>query len=152
MTDPNKGFDYYLDYHRKVETKLKEMDLAYEAQIAPYKQAREKVRAKLLDMLNQSGQDTSTTEQGTVSKTTKFSASLEDRDAFMRHVIGAAEWDLLDVKANVTACQDFAVANKELPPGVKLTQKVDISVRAPAKSKTAAKARQAAVAEAIAAE
>ena len=133
MSEPSKGFDHYIELHRKLKAKREEIENEYKAKDAPYREAYEKLRAHLLSMLQATGQDSAKTAAGTVYSTVKFSASLENPDEFMRHVIGSQAWELLDRKANTTACADYATMNGALPPGVKMTSRVDIGVRAPTK-------------------
>ena len=113
-------FDLRIAQYHRLEAKIDEIETEQKEKLRPYKEAREKLRALMLGMLNDSGQESAKTSAGTVYKTTRSSASLEDPEAFKRHVIGSENWDLLDWKANLTAAQDFASANDgELPPGVK---------------------------------
>lgn len=129
-----ESFERRLTQYRTLEAKMKQMTDAFKAQIGPYAELHLRMRALLLDMLNKSGQNSAKTTAGTVYKTTKQSASVEDPETFMRHVIGTENWDLLDRKANITACLDFAAMNnQQLPPGVKISTKLDIGVRAPPK-------------------
>lgn len=51
------------------------------------------------------------TKCGTVTSSTRYTASLADADAFMRHVIGTESWDLLDRRANATAVRAWVEAN-----------------------------------------
>lgn len=130
------SFEHRLVQYRKLEAKIKELADEHKKRMEPFSDAREKLRAHLLDMLNKSGQDSAKTTAGTVYKTTKQSASLDNPEQFKRHVIGSENWDLLDWKANITAVMDFALQNEgQLPPGVKITQKLDIGVRAPVNRK-----------------
>lgn len=140
-------FEHRLTQYRTLDAKIKAMSDEFKAKMEPYTEAKEKLRAHLLDMLNKSGQDSAKTQAGTVYKTTKRTASLDDPEAFKRHVIGSENWDMLDWKANITAVEDFAASNDgQLPPGVKVSQKLDIGVRAPTKSD--AKAASATTAQA----
>lgn len=71
------------------------------------------------------------TKCGTVTSSTRYTASLEDAEAFMRHVIGTESWDLLDRRANATAVRAFVDANGQLPPGAKLSALRTIGVTRP---------------------
>jgi hypothetical protein len=76
------------------------------------------------------------TEEGTICRKEKASASLIDKDAFRRHVIGTESWDLLDWKANLTAARDFIKEHAgEKPPGVEISSKWTLSCTAPRKRK-----------------
>lgn len=71
------------------------------------------------------------TKCGTVTSSTRYTASLEDADAFMRHVIGTEAWDLIDRRANATAVRAYVEANGSLPPGAKLSALRTIGVTRP---------------------
>lgn len=109
--------------------KIKAIEEKQKADLAPYKETLEKLKAVLLAHLNSTKQESASTTAGTFYKTDKKSASLEDADAFMRHVIGTEAWDLLDRRANVTAVEDFIKEHQMPPPGVKWAVKQDVGVR-----------------------
>lgn len=118
-----KSFVTLRDHVKTIEDKHK-------AELAPMKELRERLEAAMLDKLNATGQDSAKTAFGTVYRTMRESASLEDATSFMRHVIGSEAWDLLDRKANTPACKKFAEENGgNLPPGVKFTQVYTVGVR-----------------------
>lgn len=71
------------------------------------------------------------TKCGTVTSSTRYTASLEDADTFMRHVIATESWDLLDRRANGTAVRAFVETNGHLPPGAKLSAIRTIGVTRP---------------------
>jgi hypothetical protein len=121
--------------HHALDIKIKAMKDEFDTKIKPFLEVKAKLRALLLQMLNDSGQESAKTDQGTVYKTARQTASLDDPEAFQRHVIGTEAWELADWKANVTACIDFAEMNKHLPPGVKLSTQFDVGVRAPVRKK-----------------
>ena len=97
--------------------------------MAPYRETLEKINSVLLTHLTTVGVESARTASGTVYKTNKESVSLEDPAAFMRHVIGTENWDLLERKANLTACKSFAEENVVMPPGVKFSSTQVVGVR-----------------------
>lgn len=118
-----------IDQYVKLRDLIKEQDDAHKKKMEPYRTALEQLNNVLLNHLNTVGVDSAKTGAGTVYKTVKRSASLEDADAFMRHVIGGEHWELLERKANVTAVQAFVDENGVLPPGVKWTSTQVVGVR-----------------------
>ncbi len=67
---------------------------------------------------------------GTVYKTISRSVSIEDGDAFRRHVIGTQQFELLDWKANGPAVDEFMKEHDgHLPPGVKYSSIAKVNVR-----------------------
>lgn len=121
--------DTRIDQYVKLRDLIKEQDDAHKKKMEPYRTALEQLNSVLLNHLNNIGGDSVKTGSGTVYKTVKRSASLEDADAFMRHVIGGEHWELLERKANVTAVQAFVDENGVLPPGVKWTSTQVVGVR-----------------------
>ena len=105
----------------KLRDAIKEKDDAHKEAMRPYREALDKLNNVLLNHLNTVGADSVKSSAGTVYKTTKRSASLEDGDAFMRHVITKEAWELLDRKANVSAVEAYYEENGVLPPGVKMS-------------------------------
>jgi hypothetical protein len=121
----------YMQAYVAGRDKLKKMEEAYKVSIAKDKETMNMIEGYLLKFLEQTGGDNMKTPYGTFFKTTKHTASLEDPKAFLNFVIAGAHWDLIDKKANVTAVMAFLEENKELPPGVKLSSKLDVNVRRP---------------------
>lgn len=125
--DINKRVDQYI----RLRDQIKQKDDAHKDAMAPYREALEKLNGMLLSYLETVGTESAKTISGTVYKTTKKSASLEDADQFMRHVIGTENWDLLERKASQKAVEEFLNENGVLPPGVKFSQSVVVGVRKP---------------------
>lgn len=59
----------------------------------------------------------------------RYSAPIQDKQAFMDYVKQNNKWDLLDVRANATAVREFAEANNALPTGCSLNTLSQLGVR-----------------------
>lgn len=118
-----------IDQYVKLRDTIKDKDDAHKKAMEPYREALEKLNNLMLSHLNTIGADSVKASSGTVYRTTKRSASLEDGDAFMRHVITKEAWELLDRKANVSAVEAYVAENGVLPPGVKMTSTQVVGVR-----------------------
>jgi len=129
VVTPKVNIEARIEQYVKLRDKIKELDDAHKAAMEPYRGTLEKLNAVLLNHLNTVGVDSAKSASGTVYKTMKESVSLEDPSAFMRHVIGTENWDLLDRKANLKACKDFAEENVTMPPGVKFSSMAVVGVR-----------------------
>ena len=105
----------------------------YEALVEPRKVQLEKLNAILLQYLNSTNQTAAPTKAGTAYKKRWTSATIADKEAFRRHVIGTEDWDLIDWRANKTAVAEAVENNKEPPPGVNFSQGYDVGVRRPGK-------------------
>lgn len=121
--------DVRIEQYIKLRDMIKERDDAHKEAMKPYRETLEALNAVMLAHLNAIGGDSVKTAHGTVYKTVKRSASLEDADQFMRHVIGGEHWELLDRKANVSAVEAYVDENGVLPPGVKWTSTAVVGVR-----------------------
>lgn len=91
--------------------------------------ALEKLGNDLLQHLNDAGADSIKAKSGTVYKSTTTNCSVEDRDAFLEYVQTNELWDALDVKANKTFVKEQMDAGNAIPPGVKVSQFVQVGVR-----------------------
>lgn len=118
-----------VEQYIKLRDQIKAEDEKHKDRMEPARNALERLNNVLLQMLEQVGGEGIKTEYGSVFKTTKRSASLEDADQFMRHVIGTEAWDLLERKASLLAVEEFVKENGVLPPGVKLSSRAVVGVR-----------------------
>ena len=126
---PAINIEKRIEQYVKLRDKIKADDDAHKEKMKPYREALDQLNNLLLQHLLTVGGDSVKTGAGTVYKTVKKSASLEDADAFMRHVITKEAWELLERKASVTAVEAFVAENGVLPPGVKYTQMPVVGVR-----------------------
>lgn len=122
-----------LSQYLQVREKIREIEARHKEELARPKAALLALEGELLKALKESGTDQLKVRGvGTAFTVTKQGASIGDKDAFRRHVIGAQAWDLLDWKANVTACAAFLndPANAGYaPPGINFTTRVGLNVR-----------------------
>jgi hypothetical protein len=125
MATADERVEQYLFYRNR----LKEMDDRHEAERSPLVQVLSMLSGWLQKFLDDAKVDSVKSKHGTFYKSTRYTASLEDAEAFMRHVIGTGEFELLDRKANATAVKAFVEEHKTLPPGVKLTPMTTVGVR-----------------------
>jgi hypothetical protein len=110
------------DYIKKLKEKHKN-------ELAEFELALEKLSGRLLLFLDYHGQEMARTAEGTVSATYRDTASLSDPDIFMEFVAEHGLYELLDRRANATACKDFAKDTGTLPPGVRINTLRGVSVR-----------------------
>lgn len=103
----------------------------FEKSIEPLVELQNMLTGVLQRYLDSAGATSIKSDLGTCYSSTKYTASLADPAAFMQYVIANSEWDLLDRKANVTACKDHVKEKGALPPGVNLSAIETIGVRRP---------------------
>lgn len=98
-------------------------------ELAPLLEIQHRLSGLLEGMLTAANAESLRTKSGTCSKSTRYTASLADPDAFMNYVINNKKFDLLDRRANATAVRDHVKETNELPPGVNLNAVQTIGVR-----------------------
>lgn len=119
----------YAEIYIQLRDKRKYIHEQYLEAVAPIDDAIDKLDSLFLNKLNASGGDSLAFPAATVYKTTKSSAVVKDAEAFKAYVIEADAFDLLDIRANVTAVNDHIEKYSEPPIGVKFTQVERIGVR-----------------------
>lgn len=114
----------------QMRDKKAQMKADFEASVALLQEKMDMLEAKLLDVFNKTGMDSVKTEFGTAYATTRTTASVADRDAFMEYVKANEEWALLEVRTSKTAVEQYRAANdNELPPGVNLREERVVNIR-----------------------
>jgi hypothetical protein len=83
---------------------------------------------RLLDKLKATGQAAARTEYGTVTAVVHTTVSCSDPNAFVDYVREHDAFELMDRRANKTACEEFLKNTGELPPGVKINRQQDVNV------------------------
>jgi hypothetical protein len=119
----------------KLRDLIKVKEKEFKEAISPYKKTLDDLNSVLLNHLNKAGANSVNTDNGTVYRTEKKSASLADPAAFMEYVIDNRAFDLMDRKANVTAVAEFMKEHNELPPGVNFSSAYVVGVRRPTEEK-----------------
>ncbi len=112
-----------------IRDRLKEMDKAHDEAKKPFTEALTEISGHLQAFLNDSGSDSVKTKWGTCYKTTRYTASLADSQAFMDYVVSNERYELLDRKANSTAVRAFVEESGGLPPGCNLSALSTVGVR-----------------------
>lgn len=113
----------------KLRDHKKQAEEAFKKSLERTIQAMDKIEAMLLDALNVAGADSLACPGGTAYKNTQTSATVKNRDAFLKHVIEHEAWDGLDVKANKTYVKEYIAETGETVPGVEVTEILTVGVR-----------------------
>jgi hypothetical protein len=135
MTSPSPtnqppNFDTRVGQYVKLRDIIKAMDDAHKEKINPYKETLEKLNGAMLSHLTSINADSVRTAHGTVSKTTKYSASIADMSAFWTYVVSQGDFDMCDKKANPTRVREYIEANNgSPPPGVSFSSVDLVGVR-----------------------
>jgi hypothetical protein len=129
MTPTSTSIDARVDQYVQIRDKIRDMEKAHDEMIRPYKDALEQLGSLLLDHLNKTGLESARTASGTVYRSEKVSASVQDVSAFWGYVEGAKAWELIDKRANKTAVTDYVKNNGAAPPGVNYNVSHVVGVR-----------------------
>lgn len=120
----------YIAKYLQLRDKIKAIKDRHKEELAPYNEAKDMLEAMFLKHLIAVGSDSSATKGvGTVYRTTKRSATIQDQTEFRKFVIDNNAWDLVDLKANAPAVADFIDQSSAPPPGVNYSEHVEIGVR-----------------------
>ena len=109
---------------QKAELKAKQAE-----EMKRFDEALDKLEGMALAALQQAGAELLRTSAGTVYQSTRTSATVADKSAFMDYVKDNGAYDLLDVRANKTAVEDFLSQHQDTPPGVVIRREVTVGFR-----------------------
>jgi EAL domain-containing protein (putative c-di-GMP-specific phosphodiesterase class I) len=115
----------------QLRDRIKQIDEAHDTERKKYSILMEEVGGLIQAFLDANKLENLKTEHGTAYVTKRYTASLADPDAFMSYVIANKAFELLDRRANATACREFTEEHKALPPGVNLSAIQTVGVRRP---------------------
>lgn len=113
----------------QIRDALKALEEEYEKKKQPLVDAQNMLTGWLQDFLEKAGADSIKTDAGTCYNSTRYTASLADPDAFMKHVVSTGQFELLDRRANATAVKDYVKNHGNLPPGANLSAMKTLGVR-----------------------
>jgi hypothetical protein len=115
-----------------VRDALKRLDEKWEAERKPLLEIQERLSGMIGAFMETNNiTDNLKSKSGTAYLSTRYTASLADPEAFMRHVISTGDFDLLDRRANTAAVKDYVAKNNTLPPGANLNGITTVGVRRP---------------------
>lgn len=114
-----------------IRDKLRAMDEAFEQSKQPLIEIQNLLTGYMLQTLEKAGATSIRTKLGTCIASTRYTASLADADAFMDFVKEQQRFDLLDRRANSTACRDYVEKHGAVPPGVNLSAIRTLGIRKP---------------------
>jgi hypothetical protein len=106
-----------------------EMKEKHESELKPVNETMQMIEDELKGALNAVNVTNMKTDAGTVSLSTKASASAADLNAFWTWVITQGAFDMLDKKPNVTAITEYVNQHGVAPPGVNYSTYQGIGVR-----------------------
>ena len=121
-----------IEQYRKIVKIIEQIEARHEEELKDLKLAKNQLSGLIMTFLEQSGQTSAKTLAGTATVSVRWTASLSDPDAFMKHVMVTGNFDLLERRANSTAVKEFVKNNEgKLPPGANLTAHKSLTVTPP---------------------
>ena len=127
---PSYKLDELVKAFIDTRTEIKKIEGRHKGELAkPYK-LREMLAERILKQLADAGVEMVRTDYGTATAVTHDSVSCSDPNALTDYIREHDALELLDRRPNKTACKEFLKAHGQLPPGVKMNSKQDVSVRA----------------------
>lgn len=113
----------------KIRDGIAEIEERHKAELKPWNDLKEKATGELLQLLDDAGLKSAKTAAGTVTVKVFHTSPLSDPDAFMDFVRENDAYELMDRRANSTACIEFAESHDgKLPPGVKINSRRTVGV------------------------
>lgn len=129
MSDPQESNPQErIDKYVKLRDYKKEADAEFKKSMERVNQAMTKLEGQLAVDLEESGGTSLTGASGTVYFTTKSTASVKDRDEFLRYVFQTKNLELLDVRANKKIVRELGT-DGTVVPGVTYTEIKQVGVR-----------------------
>lgn len=113
----------------ELRDKKYELKHQYDFKVAKLDEVLDKIENKLLEVFDGAGMDSVKTEFGTAYASTRSTASVADREAFMNFVKEKQEWSLLEIRAAKLAVEQYKAANEDLPPGINWREERVVNVR-----------------------
>lgn len=101
----------------------------YEAKVAKYDEALEKIEATLLRHMNELGVESVRTAAGTMYISRRTSATVADWEAFFDWVRRNEEWSMLEHRASKAAVQSYRDEHNDLPPGINWREERVVNIR-----------------------
>lgn len=106
-----------------------ELDAKHKEEMAPVNEALDAIEQEVHSRLNTMGVSSVKTKFGTAYTKTVRSVKVFDKTMFMEYVQSNARFDLLDVRANKTAVEEYIAQNEELPPGISSVAEESVGFR-----------------------
>jgi hypothetical protein len=124
------SFETMVAQYVQLRDVIKAHNDAHKAKMKPFNEALDQLGTMMLQNLTSTGQQRAGTKAGTVYVTDDISATIADKEAFRRHVIGSQNWDLIDWKANKSAIRSIVMdEGLEPPPGINFSRQLTVGVR-----------------------
>jgi hypothetical protein len=118
-----------VELYIKLRDKKAEISKLRKEEEAAVQSKMDKLEGQLMVALDKLGGEGMRTSAGTAYISSRTSATIADKDAFMAHVKAKQAFELMDVRANKTAVDAYAAEFGDVPPGVNYRTERTVSIR-----------------------
>lgn len=125
MAEINTVVDKYIALRDKKDRLKRE----YESKVEAVDLMLEKLEGILLQSMTAQGVESYRTGAGTAYKSKQVSVTTADREGYLNYCLQNDRCDMLDIRPNKTAVQEFVQEHGDLPPGVNWSERIKINVR-----------------------
>ena len=115
--------------YRQLRDRKVEMQERHKEELAPVNKLMQAVENRMLKEMLEEGFESIKTKAGTAYKTTRTSASVADRTAFLDFVREEGMWEMLESRANKLAVEAYREETGDLPPGINWREDVGVNFR-----------------------
>ncbi|NVN99281.1 MAG: hypothetical protein HXX17_08155 [Geobacteraceae bacterium] len=115
----------------QVREKKSQLKAAFEEEQAKYTALQDKLEALILAKFQEMGIESTRTDYGTATATTRSSVSLADPDAFFQFVKENDAFDMIERRPAKAAVEQYKQATGDLPPGLNWSETRVVSIRRP---------------------
>jgi len=112
----------------RLRDKKKALQDEHKEQLKPYNTAMEKLENWMLAKLNQDNAQSVRTDSGTVFKSMRTSASVQDWEATLGFIRENELYHLLERRVSKTAVEEMAEQGQDVP-GVQITREITVNIR-----------------------
>ena len=120
-----------VELYISLRDKKAEIAATRKAEEAAVQAKMDKLESQLMTALDKLGGEGMRTDKGTAYISSRTSATIADKDAFMAHVKANQAFELMDVRCNKTAVDAYATQFGDVPPGVNYRTERTVSIRRP---------------------
>ena len=119
-----------------IRQKIKEVKERHAKELEDFVNFEARLMGEFIAFMQATKQQNCKNVNGTPYLSLKVTYSVEDINAYQRHVIGTESWGMLTWGVAKTAADEFVKEHNALPPGVKRSAMVTLGVLSPPKPKT----------------
>jgi hypothetical protein len=123
--------DVVVGMYIKLRSRKEELEREMKDRIEEVKTKMDKLEAWLQQYLDDTGQTSAKTKEGTVFMTTTDYARVADWDAILDFIKERQAFDLLEKRVSKTAVRGYIDADGSVPPGVNYGSKISVNIRRP---------------------